>query len=193
MIPESVLSLPSLGAYNTHGSLLPKYRGRAPINWAVLHGEKQAGVTLHAMVKKADAGDIIDQQAVPIGPDDTSAIVQARATQAAVEVLKRQIELLKPARCVCRTSARFRSRNTSENERWKTPSIGPNPRNTSTILFRAGLGTISGAEHDGRKTIVWKTRLTGNNSDAGIFGEPKKIDTSLFVTCDGYENDSNGE
>ena len=75
MIPESVLSLSKLGAYNMHGSLLPKYRGRAPINWAVLHGEKQAGVTLHVVVKKADAGSIIDQQiAIPIGPDDTSAV-----------------------------------------------------------------------------------------------------------------------
>jgi methionyl-tRNA formyltransferase len=55
-----------------HGSLLPKYRGRVPINWAVLHGETETGATLHRMVEKPDAGEIVAQQAVPILPDDTA-------------------------------------------------------------------------------------------------------------------------
>ncbi|MGC4075112.1 MAG: formyltransferase family protein [Nibricoccus sp.] len=71
----------------------------APINWAVLHGEKMAGVTLHVMVKKVDAGDIIDQQAVPIGPDDTSAIVQTRATKAAVESIGTAIASSESGHC----------------------------------------------------------------------------------------------
>ena len=72
MIAEEILHSARLGAFNMHGSLLPKYRGRAPINWAVLHGEQATGVTLHHMVKRADAGDIVDQERVPIGPDDTA-------------------------------------------------------------------------------------------------------------------------
>ena len=55
-----------------HGSLLPRYRGRVPVNWAVIKGERETGATLHYMVEKPDAGDIVAQQAVPILPDDTA-------------------------------------------------------------------------------------------------------------------------
>jgi len=92
MIKEEILAIPRLGAFNMHGSLLPKYRGRVPINWAVLHGEKETGVTLHYMVKRADAGDIVDQQAVPIGPEDTAQDVFRKAVKAARLVLERRID-----------------------------------------------------------------------------------------------------
>jgi methionyl-tRNA formyltransferase len=94
MIKEDILNIPSLGAFNMHGSLLPKYSGRVPINWAVLHGEKQTGVTLHYMVKRADAGDIVDQQPVPILPEDTAQNVFRKAVKAAHTVLARQIDAL---------------------------------------------------------------------------------------------------
>ena len=63
MIKEKILNVPRLGAFNMHGSLLPKYRGRAPVNWAVLNGERETGATLHVMVKRPDAGDIVDSTA----------------------------------------------------------------------------------------------------------------------------------
>lgn len=88
MIPMSVLSLARIASLNMHGSLLPKYRGRVPINWAVLHGETETGATLHVMAEKPDAGDIVAQQAVPIGPDDTAGEVFAKVTMAAAETLK---------------------------------------------------------------------------------------------------------
>jgi methionyl-tRNA formyltransferase len=94
MIKEEILAVPRLGAFNMHGSLLPKYRGRVPINWAILHGEKETGVTLHHMVKRADAGDIVDQEAVPIGPDETAREVFGKVVQAARRVLERQIDAL---------------------------------------------------------------------------------------------------
>jgi folate-dependent phosphoribosylglycinamide formyltransferase PurN len=72
ILPEEMLSVPRLGAWNMHGSLLPKYRGRAPVNWAVLKGESSTGATLHVMTSRADTGAILDQEAVPIGPDDTA-------------------------------------------------------------------------------------------------------------------------
>src|ERR1041384_415208 len=72
MIPMPLLNLARLGAFNLHGSLLPKYRGRAPVNWAVLNGETETGATLHEMVAKPDAGRIVDQQAVPTGADGTA-------------------------------------------------------------------------------------------------------------------------
>ncbi|RLJ65277.1 formyltransferase [Sulfurisoma sediminicola] len=83
MLKPSLLQLAKRGAYNMHGSLLPKYRGRVPINWAVLHGETETGATLHRMVAKPDAGDIVAQQAVPILPDDTAGEVFAKVAVAA--------------------------------------------------------------------------------------------------------------
>ena len=83
MLPPEVLATAKRGAYNMHGSLLPKYRGRAPVNWAVLHGERRTGATLHYMADKPDAGDIVAQQTVPILPDDTAREVFEKVTVAA--------------------------------------------------------------------------------------------------------------
>lgn len=87
MLPTALLALAKHGAYNMHGSLLPKYRGRVPINWAVLHGETETGATLHEMVDKPDAGNIIAQTAVPILPDDTAFEVFGKVTVAAEQTL----------------------------------------------------------------------------------------------------------
>lgn len=94
MISSRLLALPRLGAFNLHGSLLPKYRGRAPINWAVLHGEPRIGMTLHRMVKSADAGAIVDQDGVDIGPRDTAEQVFRKVLPCARRVLARQIDAL---------------------------------------------------------------------------------------------------
>lgn len=94
MISSKILALPPLGAFNMHGSLLPKYRGRAPINWAVLHGEPRIGMTLHRMVKSADAGAIVDQQAVEVGPRDTAEQAFRKVLPCARQVLARQIDAL---------------------------------------------------------------------------------------------------
>jgi methionyl-tRNA formyltransferase len=87
MLAAGLLDLPREGALNMHGSLLPRYRGRAPVNWAVLHGERVTGATLHYMTAKPDAGDIVGQQGVPILPDDTAREVFDKVTVAAEIVL----------------------------------------------------------------------------------------------------------
>lgn len=97
LLCNDILYAAPLGAFNMHGSLLPKYRGRAPINWAIINGETQTGATLHHMVKKADAGDIVDQQAVGIETSDTAQLVFRKVCAAAVEVLERQIDAIKSA------------------------------------------------------------------------------------------------
>jgi methionyl-tRNA formyltransferase len=94
MLSQAVLGAPRRGAYNMHGSLLPKYRGRVPVNWAVLNGERETGATLHAMVAKPDAGGIVDQMAVPILPDDTALDVFRKVTLAAEMVLDRSLPKL---------------------------------------------------------------------------------------------------
>lgn len=89
MLCDALLASAARGAYNMHGSLLPKYRGRAPVNWAVIRGERETGATLHRMVAKPDAGAIVAQQAVPILPDDTAVEVFAKVTVAAEIALDR--------------------------------------------------------------------------------------------------------
>ena len=83
MLKAPLLAIPQRGALNMHGSLLPKYRGRVPVNWAIIHGETQTGATLHYMTEKPDNGDIVAQQAVPILPDDTAQDVFAKVLVAA--------------------------------------------------------------------------------------------------------------
>ena len=88
MITSDILATAGIAALNMHGSLLPKYRGRAPVNWAILHGETETGASLHIMEAKPDAGDIVGQVAVPIDPDEDATAVFAKVSNAAVEVMQ---------------------------------------------------------------------------------------------------------
>jgi methionyl-tRNA formyltransferase len=94
MIKPEVLEIPRHGALNLHGSYLPKYRGRVPVNWAVINGETETGATLHYMVEKPDAGDIVDQEQVEIAFTDTAHDVFHKVTDAAVTVISRAFPLL---------------------------------------------------------------------------------------------------
>lgn len=87
LLPPAILAIPSHGAINLHGSLLPKYRGRAPLNWVLVHGETTTGVTLHYMDAMADHGDIIAQRAVSISVEDTALSLSGKLTVAARELL----------------------------------------------------------------------------------------------------------
>ncbi|HEX5314447.1 MAG TPA: formyltransferase family protein, partial [Gammaproteobacteria bacterium] len=78
LLPADLIATARRGALNLHGSLLPRYRGRAPVNWAVLAGETETGASLHYMTAKADAGDLVAQESVPILPNDTAAEVMTR-------------------------------------------------------------------------------------------------------------------
>jgi methionyl-tRNA formyltransferase len=91
MLKTELLAIPRSGAYNLHGSLLPKYRGRVPVNWAVLHGERETGASLHRMELKPDAGALVDQQAVAILPNDTAHDVFQKVTCAAETVVLRAV------------------------------------------------------------------------------------------------------
>lgn len=94
MIPAEILTVAKIAALNMHGSLLPKYRGRAPVNWAILHGEKETGATLHIMETKPDAGAIVSQVSVPIGPNETATEVFSKVSKAAVEAITQVLPAL---------------------------------------------------------------------------------------------------
>lgn len=95
MIRPEILELPRVGAFNLHGSYLPHYRGRCPVNWVIIKGEKQTGVTLHYMVEKPDAGDIVGQKAVMIEISDTAKTLYDKMCVAAKELLDALLPLIK--------------------------------------------------------------------------------------------------
>lgn len=85
-IPEEVFSQARLGAYNLHGSYLPSYKGRAPLNWAIINGENYTGVSLHVLERDFDTGDVIARKKVEISDGDYVGDVQPKVSQAAVEM-----------------------------------------------------------------------------------------------------------
>ena len=95
LLSDEVLSLAPLGGFNLHGSLLPRYRGRAPVNWVLVNGESETGVTLHKMVKRPDAGDIVGQQRVAIAEEDSALTLHKKVLAAAAHLLEEQLPKLK--------------------------------------------------------------------------------------------------
>jgi UDP-4-amino-4-deoxy-L-arabinose formyltransferase/UDP-glucuronic acid dehydrogenase (UDP-4-keto-hexauronic acid decarboxylating) len=95
MISREILDLPRIGAFNLHGSFLPAYRGRCPVNWVIINGEAQTGVTLHYMIDKPDAGDIVGQKAVAIELLDTAKTLYDKLCRVAKELLDELLPLIK--------------------------------------------------------------------------------------------------
>ena len=160
LIGESALKCARRAALNMHGSLLPRYRGRAPVNWAILQGERETGATLHHMVAKADAGDIVDQQAVPILCDDTAQDVMDKVTTAAEMVMARSLPLLAAgtaARTPQPSDSPYFGRRTPEDGRidWRWPAARIHN------LVRAVAPPYPGAFADvsGQRWIIERTQL----------------------------------
>lgn len=95
LLAKELLAIPRLGGINLHGSLLPKYRGRCPVNWVLINGETETGVTLHYMIEKADAGDIIAQKPVSIDIEDTALSLFHKLTAAATDLFRETYPLIK--------------------------------------------------------------------------------------------------
>lgn len=169
MIPSRILDVARLGAFNMHGSLLPKYRGRAPLNWAILHGETETGVTLHHMVKRADAGDIVDQERVPIGQDETVADIAPRLAAAAATLLARQIDNLKSGHAPRRAqdeaqASLFGGRGPDDGKiDWTLPA------KRIVDLVRAVAAPFPGAftQSGSRKLLIWRARAVEGAGNPG--------------------------
>jgi methionyl-tRNA formyltransferase len=189
MISEKILGLARLGAFNLHGSLLPKYRGRAPINWAVLHGEPRIGMTLHRMVKKADAGAVVDQEGVAIGPRDTAEQAFRKVLPCARAVLARQIDALLAGT----------ARETPQDEAQATYFGGRKPEDgrinwTQTAgqifnLIRAVTDPYPGAftEVEGIRLMVWwaEDAPPATPGQTGRAGEVLSLTPLVVATGDG--------
>jgi methionyl-tRNA formyltransferase len=188
---RSLLGAPLLraarrGALNMHGSLLPAFRGRAPVNWAILKGAHETGATLHYMVERADAGDIVDQQAVPILADDEAREVFAKVTVAAECVLARSLPGV-IAGTAPRTPQRpepgqYFGRRTPEDGRidWSRPALEIHN------LVRAVAPPFPGAfaAVGGERWEILRTRLSGVSAPAPapqLFGAGGEC----YVACGG--------
>lgn len=160
MVPAEVYSRPWLGTFVFHDSLLPAYRGFGPTVWAIVNGEDHTGVTLFAIAAEVDAGEIVAQQRVPIGPDETIAEVLERVTERYLDLLTRYLPRLlagdAPRVAQDHARATFTCRRLPEDNRidWSAP--------TTAIynLVRAVTAPYGGAftTLDGQRLIVWAAR-----------------------------------
>jgi methionyl-tRNA formyltransferase len=168
-----------------HGSLLPKYRGRAPVNWAILKGESETGATLHYMVAKADAGDIVDQLAVPILADDDAREVFAKVTVAAETILARSLPKLiagsaerRPQRIV---PGQYFGRRTPEDGRidWSRPAREIHD------LVRAVAPPFPGAFADvgGERWDIHRTRLSARRIPGGRPAQLFAAEGEVCIGC----------
>lgn len=98
LLSRELLDVPSRGAFNLHPSALPKFRGRSPINWVLIEGEDETGVTLHHMVEKPDRGDIVGQRRFPIAEEDTALTLHRRATAEARLLFREVYPMLREGR-----------------------------------------------------------------------------------------------
>jgi methionyl-tRNA formyltransferase len=189
MIGTKILALPPLGAFNMHGSLLPKYRGRAPINWAVLKGESRIGMTLHRMVKDPDAGAVVDQEGVDIGPRDTAEQAFRKVLPCARHVLARQIDALLAGT----------AKETPQDDAQATYFSGRKPEDGRIVwsqtshqifnLIRAVTDPYPGAFADvgGVRLMVWwaEPYSIAANNRSGKPGEILSLDPLAIATADG--------
>lgn len=168
MLSPELLACASRGAYNLHGSLLPRYRGRAPANWVLVNGEKETGVTLHEMVAKPDAGPIIAQRKVPIAPGDTAGTLHAKLREAAIALLAESLPKL--ARGDLVGQPQDESQATYFGRR--TPADGEldwsKPAEQLANLVRAVTQPFPGAFgwHTDQKLIVWGARAVEADGSA---------------------------
>lgn len=169
LIPKEILLLPRLGAYNMHGALLPRYRGRACVNWAVLNGETRTGATLHVMTEKPDGGDIVDSEAVDIKFTDTAFDVFLKVAEAARVITERSLPALEagtaPRVPQNEEEATYFGRRRPEDGRidWNKSARG------IYNLIRAVTHPFPGAFADigGKKYYIWKARPIGGTAAPG--------------------------
>jgi UDP-4-amino-4-deoxy-L-arabinose formyltransferase / UDP-glucuronic acid dehydrogenase (UDP-4-keto-hexauronic acid decarboxylating) len=186
MIKEPLLEIPKQGCFNLHGSLLPKYRGRAPINWVLVKGETETGVTLHHMTPKPDNGDIVAQSKIAISNDDTAQTLNEKLVVLAGEMLNRCLPQLKngtaPRISQDHSQATyFSGRKPEDGEiNWHKPAF--EIRNLIRAVTQPYPGAFSFAGN--RKLLIWQATILDiqSKSPAGTI-----LTTDPFVIACGEQ------
>lgn len=169
LIPPEVYRRPRLGTYVFHDSLLPEYRGFAPTVWAIVNGEDHTGVSLFEMVDEVDAGDVIDQRRVSIGPDETIALVMERVTGVYLDLLTDNLDALRagtaPRRPQDAGRATFTCKRLPEDNRidWKGPALHVHNLVRAVTAPYPGAYTTLGGE----RLIVWSASRVEGRRYAG--------------------------
>jgi len=177
LLCDEILNSATVGAFNLHGSLLPHYRGRAPLNWVLVKGETETGVTLHRMVSRADAGAIVAQHRVAITPEETALTLHHKLTQASTDLLNDILPVIKtghfPQVEQDHTQASIFGRRTAQDGciDWHAPAQDINNLvRAVTDPWPGAFGYVGGS-----KFIVWKARVRDEL-------QPAKAGTVLSVS-----------
>lgn len=162
LLGSEILDIPASGAFNLHGSLLPAYRGRCPINWVLVNGETTTGVTLHAMTARPDAGDIVGQKVIDISSEDTALSLHGKSAAAAVELLDQVLPALKGGALEYRPqdpdqASYFGGRGPGDGEIDWSGTSGQ-VRNLVRAVTRPYPGAFS--HSGGRKFLFWRVALS---------------------------------
>lgn len=173
LIPEEILACARIGAFNMHTALLPKYRGRAPINWMLVNGEREAGVTLHHMVVRADAGDIVAQRACAIEDRDTALTLYRKLVPLSANILREYHPQIvagtapRIAQNLGKGSYFGRRRPADGRIDWRWPA------RRIFNLVRAVTHPYPGAYcfAAGRKLFIWEARIADEAAKRGAPGE----------------------
>ena len=160
ILPKEVLEIPKLGCINVHGSLLPKYRGAAPIQWAVLNGDKTTGITTMYMNEGMDTGDMILKEEVEIGPEETTGDLWQKLSKIGGEILVKTLKLIEEGKAPREKQTEEATLAPMLNKEMALIDWENSDANKIHNLIR-GLNPIMGAYSyiDGKKIKFWKSKV----------------------------------
>ena len=185
-LPDDILACPKFGCINVHSSLLPKYRGAAPINWAVLNGETVTGVTIQQMAHDMDAGDILAQESTPIGPEEDAGQLYTRLSELGAALLVRTV-----ADIAAGTASRTPQDHTKATlAPMLSRELSPVDWNKSAAELHnqvRGLmpWPMATAELDGVRCKLWSVRVCGETTGKSPGGVVQADKKGLKVACGG--------
>lgn len=186
MLPEVVWSMPSMGTFNAHASLLPKYRGAAPINWAIIRGERETGMTTFMLKHEIDTGDIIEQVHVPIFDEDNAGTLHDRLMTLSASLVMETVDRIIDGSLTTRPQSDEEATDAPKIFR-ETCCIDWNRSSREVYNFIRGLSPYPGAWTmlGGKVMKVFDTEISGGNGESpgNVFSDGKK--KLLFYTKDG--------
>lgn len=188
ILPKEIYSIPSLGAFNLHASLLPKYRGAAPINWAIIHGETETGVSTFFLQDKVDTGSLLLQARVKIGSDETAGELHDKLAAVGAEIVVQTVHLIELGKAKPRLQEDDQATPAPKifkddcRINWDNPSV-------KVHNFVRGLSPYPCAwtMHSGKVLKVYRTQLSLlNTTESRIPGTVVEVDNkSLHIATHG--------
>lgn len=168
ILPKEILDLPQYGCINVHGSLLPKYRGSAPIQWSVINGDKETGVTIMQMAEGVDTGDMLYQKAIPINIDDTAESMFNKLSDLGGEMIVEALDKLEKGELTAirqdealATHAPMLNKSISEID-WHKPAL-----DVHNLVRGLYSWPIAQTTFNGKKLKIYRTTLGEGNGEAG--------------------------